>query len=285
MTETPSPPPEAPDKRVPPPFGERRPLPGGFTLHYLESGSGDPVVFLHGSGPGASAYSNFKQNFPAVVQAGYRAVLPDMVGFGHSDKPSGVDYTLELFSRPILELLDALDIGSCVLVGNSLGGAVSLQIAIDQPARVRKLVLMAPGGIESRETYFGMPGIQKMVSGFVGEGFDRAGLRRMLELLVFDSRHVTDELVEERFNVLQTQPKDVLARMRIPDLTSDLGKIRCPVLGFWGVDDQFMPLSGAEKMLRACPDSRFVLLSRCGHWAMVEHAGEFNRYLLDFLQS
>ena len=270
---------------VRPPFGTRRKLPGGFELHYLESGAGLPVVFLHGSGPGASAYSNFKQNFPALVAAGYRAVLPDLLGFGHSDKPSGIDYTLDLFSSTLLELLDALDLGNCVLVGNSLGGAVALRIAIDHPGRVRKLVLMAPGGIESRETYFNMPGIQKMVSGFVGEGFDRVGLRRILELLVFDPRHVTDELVEERFNVLKTQPKDVLARMKIPDLTADLGKIRSPILGFWGIDDQFMPSSGYEKILRACADSRFVMLSSCGHWAMVEHAGEFNRYVLDFLRS
>lgn len=266
-------------------FGTRRKLPSGFELHYLESGSGLPVVFLHGSGPGASAYSNFKQNFPALVDAGYRAVLPDLVGFGHSDKPAGIDYTLDLFSSTLVELLDALDIGNCVLVGNSLGGAVALRIAIDHPDRIRKLVLMAPGGIESRETYFNMPGIQKMVSGFVGEGFDRAGLRRILELLVFDPRHVTDELVEERFNVLQTQPKDVLARMKIPDLTPELARVRCPVLGFWGIDDQFVPYSGYEKILRACANSRFVMLASCGHWAMVEHAAEFNRYVLDFLRS
>jgi 4,5:9,10-diseco-3-hydroxy-5,9,17-trioxoandrosta-1(10),2-diene-4-oate hydrolase len=268
-----------------PPFGQRRQLPSGFELHYLEHGSGLPVVFLHGSGPGASAYSNFKQNFPALIAAGYRAVLPDMVGFGYSDKPSGIDYTLDLFSSTILELLDALEIGNCVLVGNSLGGAVSLRIAIDHPDRVAKLVLMAPGGIESRETYFSMPGIQKMVSGFVGEGFDRAGLRRILELLVFDPGQVTDELVEERFNILATQPKDVLARMKIPDLTPELPKIRCPVLGFWGINDQFMPPGGYEKILRACPDSRFVMLSSCGHWAMVEHAAAFNRQVLDFLRS
>lgn len=276
---------ETHEKRAHPPFGRRLGLPSGFQLHYLESGSGLPVVFLHGSGPGAGAYSNFKQNFPVLVDAGYRAVLPDMLGFGHSDKPSGIDYTLDLFSSTVVELLDALSIGSCVLVGNSLGGAVSLRIAIDHPERVTKLVLMAPGGIESRETYFSMPGIQKMVSGFVGAGFDREGLRRMLGLLMFDPGQVTDELVEERFNILTTQPKDVLARMKIPDMTPELSKIRCPVLGFWGIDDQFMPPSGYEKILRACADSRFVMLSRCGHWAMVEHAGEFNRQVLEFLRS
>ena len=266
-----------------PPFGELRKLPSGYELHYQEAGSGPAVVFVHGSGPGASAYSNFKQNFRQIAAAGYRAVLPDLIGFGYSSKPTGIDYTLDLFCSTLLELLDAIEVRRCVLVGNSLGGAVSLKIAIDHPERVEKLVLMAPGGIETRETYFAMPGIQRMVSGFVGQGFDREGLRSILELLVFDPKFVDDALVEERFNVLRLQPKDVLARMVVPDLTPELGRVRCPVLGFWGIDDQFCPPGGHQKILRACPDSRFVMLGRCGHWAMVEHAEVFNRYVLDFL--
>ena len=266
-----------------PPFGKRLTLPSGYELHYLEAGRGFPVVFVHGSGPGASAYSNFKQNAPALVQAGFRVLLPDMLGFGHSSKPQGIDYTLELFCTALREFLQALGIGRYTLIGNSLGGAIAIRTAIDRPDEVAKLVLMAPGGIESREAYFAMPGMQQMISGFTGEGFDRAGLRRILELLVFDPRCVTDELVEERFNVLKTQPKDVLARMAVPDMTAELGRISCPVLGFWGIEDRFMPVSGFEKILRACPDSRFVMLARCGHWAMVEHVEEFNRQVLGFL--
>ena len=266
-----------------PPFGKQLQLASGYGLHYLESGSGFPVVFVHGSGPGASAYSNFKLNAQVLARAGYRVLLPDMIGFGYSSKPVGIDYTLDLFCSGLYDFLDVLGIQRCALIGNSLGGAISIKTAIDRPELVTKLVLMAPGGIESREAYFAMPGMQRMVSAFVGEGLDRAGLRRILELLVVDPGLVTDELVEERFNVLQTQPKEVLARMRIPDMTADLGKIRCPVLGFWGVDDQLMPVSGYEKILRACPNSRFVMLARCGHWAMVEHADEFNRYVLAFL--
>src|SRR5690606_12645826 len=144
------------------------------------------------------------------VGAGYRVVLPDLVGFGYSAKPTGIDYTLELFCSTLLELLEAIGVHRCVLVGNSLGGAVALKIAIDHPERVEKLVLMAPGGIETRERYFAMPGIQKMVSGFVGAGFDREGLRRLLQLLVFDPTFVDEALVEERFNILQLQPKEVL---------------------------------------------------------------------------
>jgi 4,5:9,10-diseco-3-hydroxy-5,9,17-trioxoandrosta-1(10),2-diene-4-oate hydrolase len=267
-----------------PPFGRMHTLPSGHDMHVLEAGAGPAVVFIHGSGPGANAYSNFSLNYTTIAAAGYRVVLPDLIGFGYSSKPVGIDYTLDLFVTTCAELLDALDIKECVLVGNSLGGAVALRIAVDQPQRVRKLVLMAPGGIESREDYFKMPGIQKMVSGFVGEGFDRAGLRRLLELLTFDSRFVTDELVEQRLNILQTQPKDVLGRMKIPDLSSELGRVRCPVLGFWGIEDQFCPASGYEKILRSVPRSRFIMYSRCGHWAMIERSEDFNRNVLDFLR-
>lgn len=267
-----------------PPFGRAVTVPSGYEMHFRELGAGPPVVFVHGSGPGASGTSNFKQNAPAIAAAGYRCILPDMVGFGWSSKPTGIDYTLDLFARTLIELLEAIEIKSCAMVGNSLGGAIAMRVAILEPERASRLVLMGPGGIESRETYFQMPGIQKMVSGFVGQGFDKAGLRKLLELLTFDRAVVTDELLEERWNVMQTQPKDVLARMMIPDQTADLPKLRCPILGFWGVEDQFCPPSGYEKILRACPGSRFEMLSQCGHWAMAEYPALFNRHVVEFLK-
>ncbi|MCX7056912.1 MAG: alpha/beta hydrolase [Pseudomonadota bacterium] len=267
-----------------PPFGTLVPLKSGHELHYREVGTGPAVVFVHGSGPGANAYSNFSGNCGPIAAAGFRCVLPDLVGFGYSSKPTGIDYSTALFADTLLELLDTLKIERCVLVGNSLGGAIALDIALRYPERVEKLILMAPGGIESRETYFQMPGIQKMVSGFVGAGFDRAGLRRILEMLSYDPSVVTDELVEERFNIYQTQPKDVLARIVIPDVTALLPQIKCPVLGFWGLEDQFCPASGAEKILRAIPDSRFTLYGHCGHWAMIERRDEFNANVINFLK-
>ena len=274
------------DPRPPtPPFGRTVKLSQGYELHYLEHGSGPPVVFVHGSGPGVNAYSNFFPNYREIAAAGYRALLPDMVGFGWSSKPTGLEYTLDLFTSTLLEFLDRLEISRCVLVGNSLGGAISIKVAIDQPQRVERLVVMGPGGLESRETYFKMPGIQKMVSQFVGAGFDREGLRRLLELLAYDPKTVTDELVEQRLNILKPQPKDVLARMSITDLTPQLGQLRCPLLGFWGIEDQFCPASGYEKILRAVADSRFIMYSRCGHWAMIERAQDFNKNVIEFLKS
>ena len=267
-----------------PPFGRLVPLSSGYEMHYTEYGTGPAVVFIHGSGPGANAWSNFFPNIGPISQAGFRCILPDMLGFGYSSKPTGVDYTLELFTPALREFLDRIEVHNCVFVGNSLGGAIAMRLAIDDPPRASKLVMTGPGGIETREVYFKMPGIQKMVSGFVGAGFDREGLKRMLGLLAYDPRHVTDDLVEQRLNVLKTQPKDVLARMSITDLTPELERIRCPLLGFWGIEDQFCPASGYEKILRAVPDSRFIMYARTGHWAMIEQAEDFNRNVIDFLR-
>lgn len=266
-----------------PPYGRMVRVSDGYDLHLREVGTGPAVVFVHGSGPGVNAHSNFFPNYPAIAAAGYRVLLPDLIGYGYSSKPTGIDYTLDLFTNTLTQLLDAVGVRQCVLVGNSLGGAIALQIAMEQPERVTKLVLLGPGGLESREDYFKMPGIQKMVAGFVGAGFDRDGLRQLLELLTFDPSFVTGQLVDERLNILRTQPKDVLGRMRIPDLSGQLGRVHCPVLGFWGIEDQFCPARGHEKILRSVPDSRFVLFSRCGHWAMIERAECFNCYVIDFL--
>ena len=95
---------------------------------------------------------------------------------------------------------------------------------------------------------------------------------------------VTDELVAERYAVARTQPKDVLARMRVPDLSPRLGELTMPILGFWGAEDGFCPASGAAKFIAACPDARFMTYTRVGHWVMVERAAEFNNIALGFLR-
>lgn len=262
---------------------------GELDLHFHDHGppggtDGGVVVFVHGSGPGASGYSNFKGNVPAFVNAGYRVVVPDLPGFGYSSKPTDIDYTTEYFVEHLMGLLDALEVDGCALVGNSLGGAVCIRAALDYPVRVNKLVLMAPGGLEELPTYLAMPAMARMIDEFVGGELDREGLRGVLETLVFDAGHVTDALVDERYAILQTQPPEVLARMRVANMEAEIGDILCPVLVFWGVNDELVPASGGQKILRACRLCRLVEVAGCGHWVMVEHARLFNSACLDFLE-
>ena len=254
-------------------------------IHYNEFGvpDGDAVVFVHGSGPGASGYSNFKGNVPALADAGFRVIVPDLPGFGYSSKPVDRDYTTVFFRSALVGLIEGLQIEKCVLVGNSLGGAVSIRTALDYPDLIAKLVLMAPGGIEDLETYMAMPAMAKMITNFVDGSLDREGLRNVLTTLVFDPVHVTDELVDERWAILQQQPPEVLGRMIIPNMESELSHLDCPVLSFWGVDDELLPAIGGEKITRSCKPSRHIEVAECGHWVMVEHQRMFNAACLDFL--
>ena len=257
---------------------------GGYEISVAEVGEGPALVFLHGSGPGASGTSNFRGNIEPFVQAGFRVLLPDLIGYGQSAKPTGIDYTLQLFTDTVYAALRASGVEKAVLVGNSLGGGIAVQMALDHPEFVDKLVLMACGCIEERETYFAMPGISKMVGDFTSPAFSEADQKRLVSNLVYDPSVISDELVAERYAVARTQPKDVLARMRTPNLAPRLGDLTMPILGFWGVQDEFCPVGGAQRFLDACPDARFMLFNHVGHWVQVERCEEFNRYTLDFLR-
>lgn len=259
---------------------------GGYDIEIADAGAGPVVVFIHGSGPGASGASNFRQNWPAFVEAGYRVILPDLIGYGASSKPEGIDYTLQLFTDTLYEALRAHGVERAILVGNSLGGGVAIQMAYDHPEFAEKFILMAPGCIEEQASYFTMPGIAKMVSGFGSPDFNIDEQRRLISNLVhpnFASK-ISDELVQERFAVARTQPKDVLARMRTPNLTPRLGELKQPILVMWGLQDEFCPESGGRHFLDAGCDVRVMTFNHVGHWVQVERAEEFNRHCIEFLR-
>jgi 4,5:9,10-diseco-3-hydroxy-5,9,17-trioxoandrosta-1(10),2-diene-4-oate hydrolase len=257
----------------------------GLRVHYHEAGNGPVVVFLHGSGPGASGWSNFRGNYPYFAERGFRTLVPDTLGYGYSSKPESAEYTLDFLVGALERFLGALGVGRCAVVGNSHGGAMAMRLAMRRPELVERLVLMAPGGLEEREVYMRMEGIRTMVKAFTDPaGLTRESMRRVFELQLFDKSLVTDELLEQRLQIAQLQPKRVLTSMQVPHLAPELSRIACPVFGLWGVDDQFCPMSGAVTLARGCKDSRVTLLSRCGHWVMVEKSALFNDACTRFLQ-
>ena len=258
---------------------------GGYDIYLKEAGSGPAVVFLHGSGPGASGASNFRQNIDAFVDAGYRVILPDLIGYGASSKPEGIDYTLQLFTDTVHDALRQHGVERAHLVGNSLGGGIAIQMTLDHPGFADRLVLMAPGCVEEQADYFKMPGIAKMVSGFGSPDFNLDEQKRLVSNLVHPdfAPRVPDALIAERFAVARTQPKDVLARMRTPNLGPRLGELGNAILVLWGLNDEFCPESGARHFLNQCADARCITFTRTGHWVQVERAAEFNRYAIAFL--
>ena len=255
-----------------------------YTDHAPIGASNGTAIFIHGSGPGASGWSNFKHNVSAFQEAGYRCIVYDQWGYGKTSKPQDVDHTLDFFVDGLVSLMDSADVTNAVLVGNSLGGAVALGLALRHPERVEKLILMAPGGIESREDYFSMPGIQAMVKYPMGSPeFTKEVLAQLLTQLVYDPVNVDEELVDERWATLETQNAHVLATMQIPDLSDQLASIDINTLVFWGTEDRFCPASGTWKILQMKGNVQAELVNYCGHWVMSEYPELFNERCLSFL--
>jgi 4,5:9,10-diseco-3-hydroxy-5,9,17-trioxoandrosta-1(10),2-diene-4-oate hydrolase len=255
-------------------------------MHYTEFGekNGDVVVFLHGSGPGNSAHANFSKNINAFANAGFRVLLPDMIGFGYSDKPLDLgDYTLDLFCDTLMAGLAEMGVMKCSFVGNSLGGGVAIQIALNTPEFVEKLILMGPGCLEEQGDYWAMPGIAKMMEANKA-GISKETQAEVMRLFTYDSKHITDELIDMRWAIAQDQPKEVLTTMKTPELGSRMKELTCPILTFWGANDEFMPPQGKKKCLEANETSRFIEVNACGHWVMIEHARMFNATSIDFLK-
>src|SRR5262249_50214912 len=177
------------------PEGSYADIGDGLRIHYHDLGPKDAgkgtVLFLHGSGPGASGWSNFKKNAPVFADRGHRVVVADSLGFGRSSKPD-VDYGLDFVAGGHVRLLDQLGIERCAVIGNSHGGALAIRLALEH--RVTRLVLMAPGGLEDREAYMQMSGIRTMMKVFFGPGgINRDTMRTVFQLQLHDPSLLDDD--------------------------------------------------------------------------------------------
>jgi 4,5:9,10-diseco-3-hydroxy-5,9,17-trioxoandrosta-1(10),2-diene-4-oate hydrolase len=280
-----------PAHEAPPfPIGKFAMVHGGrLRLHYHEAGApsaGKPtLLYLHGSGPGASGYSNFRRNFPSMVQAGYHILAVDYIGYGHSDMPRDFQYSNANQVAILHEFLAQKGIGQIVPIGNSLGGFFALEYTLRFPNEVSKLICMAPGGIEDVSRWIAeSPGMTAMGVAVRKGNFDRVNFRELLKLIVKDEAHLTDEVIAERLPIARKQPLEIFTTVKYSPIWDRLGEIRVPVLGFWGYHDQFLPVRHALLMQKILPDCRMVLSNRAGHWFMIEEAELFNSTCLQFLR-
>jgi 2-hydroxymuconate-semialdehyde hydrolase len=257
---------------------------GSFNTNYHDLGEGEPVIFMHGSGPGVSAYANWRLCMPEISK-GYRVIAPDMVGFGYSDRPEGMTYTMEIWAQQIIDLMDALNIEKAHLVGNSFGGGLAVYLMINHPNRFNKVVLMGAVGVKFDLTY----------------GLDRAwgyepsveNMKQLLDIFAYDRSIVTDDLAkmryeasirpgfQESFSSMFPYPRQDGVDMMASD-ENDIAKIDHDVLIIHGRDDKVIPLENSYRLNKLIEKSQLHVFGQCGHWSQIEHNARFNQLLINF---
>ena len=258
---------------------------GGISTNYHDVGSGAPVLLIHGSGPGVTAWANWRLVLPELGQT-CRAIAPDMLGFGYSERPAGVEYGIDAWVAHAVGLLDALGIEQTDLVGNSFGGAIALALAIRHPQRVRRLVLMGSVGVPFV--------ITPELDAVWGYQPSLPAMRSLLDIFAHDRSLVTDELAElryqaslrpgfqESFSAMFPAPRqrwvDAMASAE-----ADIRAIKHQTLIIHGRDDRVIPLSNSLTLNRWIDDSQLHVFGRCGHWVQIEHSADFNHLVGHFL--
>jgi 4,5:9,10-diseco-3-hydroxy-5,9,17-trioxoandrosta-1(10),2-diene-4-oate hydrolase len=220
------------------------------------------------------------------ADAGYRAIPPEAFCYGLASKPTDGNFDFETLMECLIKLFDQLGLDTVTLVGNSMGGAMSIRFAQDFPQRVKKLVVMGPGGIGPMERYLAMPAIQMLKAlGQEEGGFTKDKLRRFLEYMAYSKDDVTDQLVNERYEVAVTQPPRVFQTLSIGDLRPHLHILKnLPTMVLWGRDDRACPVESGMEIIKECDNARLIVFSQCGHWVQYEKADLFNKLCLDFLK-
>jgi len=261
---------------------------GDLKLHYHELGSGPALMMIHGGGPGAAGWSNYSRNVEALAKK-FRLIIPDLPGFGDSDKPIIEGSVYKFYADALRNLLDKLKVESAHIIGNSLGGAAALKLAIDTPERVDKLVLMGPGGGLQLFTPRPSEGVKHLFKYYEGEGPTRKKLTEFLSCMVHDPLMITEEILEERLqSSIKRGVKEawIFNKARPPvleELWREYNKVSQPTLIIWGRDDRTLTIDNAWAMLNQIPDVQLHVFGKTGHWVQWERPAEFNTLVSGFL--
>ena len=260
-----------------------------YKIQINEAGKGHPIIMIHGGGAGATGWSNYAPNI-AVLSKKFRCIAVTMPGWGES---SAHAFPVSRHGVASLkQLIDALGIDRAAFVGNSMGGGVSAAFAVEHEARVSHLITMGIGGL---------PGMNVLQAGGLSEGLrilvqayedpSPHNMKRFAQIMCYDQSMATDELAQQRSDQARRFPEH-LENFREsfgqPFPATDVPRLlalKVPTLVIHGRDDRVSHFEASLRAVAMIPNSRMVLINRCGHWVQLEHSAEFNRLVDEFVSN
>lgn len=260
---------------------------GGIRLHYHEAGSGPVLLCLHGGAPGAFGWGNFGRNV-AELSRHFRVIVPDLPGYGRSDKPVVNGGRNAFYAQVFADMLAALRIDAAHVLGMATGGAVAITMALEHRSRIDRLILVsAAGGLamfhqrprrSASQIYYG------------DEGPSREKMRDYLEQLIYDPSLISDDILQERYLasvdpqfMIQAPEGRTEKRHTPPDLWKRLDQITCDTLIVWGRENRAQNFEAAIFMHTRIANSQLHVFGQCGLWVPYEKQEAFNQLVVSFL--
>jgi pimeloyl-ACP methyl ester carboxylesterase len=247
----------------------------GNRIHYYEGGSGAPVVLVHGLGSRAEDWANL---MPQLKQAGFHVYAIDLLGYGRSARPADASYSISEEAHYVEDFIGQRGLQKVNLVGWSMGGWISMRVALDEPERIGRLVLCGSAGIHFEPTF----------TVFDFEPTTVPAVRRLYRLLMPKPTEVPDFLARDmvrKFKRLNwVVDRNARSMFRGDDLLDGkLGTLQMPTLIIWGKQDHLIPLATGVAMHQQISQSVLQIYDGCGHLAPGQCARLIGPRLIDFL--
>jgi len=261
----------------------------GKKVHYLEKGSGSPVILIHGF-----LYHTvmWQKNIDALAEK-FKVYAIDLWGFGYSERLPQLDYSFALYGKQIKGFMEALAISKAALVGQSMGGGISVYIAAKYPEKVDRLILIDPAVTPYPDPIIGkiykLPGIGEFLNSLPGDFLMKNNLK---SIWFHDPNKVTDAYAEEVLRPLCVKGshealmhvlRNVLREPFVEPEAKELARTELPILLVHGREDKAVPLNNSRFLNKLWKNSRLVIFDRAGHSPHEEHPEKFNAIAVGFL--
>lgn len=262
----------------------------GVRTHYHEEGlaENEKIILIHGSGPGVSAFANWRLVIPRLSES-YHVFAPDIIGFGETDKRPDHDYHIGLWIEHLIGFIETVSDDPVYLVGNSFGGALSLHIAYRRPDLVKKLILMGSVGTKHP----------------ISEGLERVwgyepsleSMRELIKLFSYNQEAANnEELVRLRYEAsMRPDTKEAFSAMfpaprqkKLDEMALEdeqIQTVETKTLILHGVNDQVIPIEHtAYRLIQLLPHAEMHVFNECGHWTQIEKTEPFIDQVLTFIK-
>lgn len=259
----------------------------GYKSYCHEEGEGEPLLLIHGSGPGVSAWANWRLVFP-ILSKKFHLYAPDLAGFGSSQKDEGSSYGIDIWVNQLIDFIEAKNLQKVSILGNSLGGALALHIAHRRPELLNKIVCMGSSG-----THFELTEGLDAVWGYT-PSFEN--MQHLIKVFSYATEYANNaDLVKMRYEATLNEENQLAFEAMFPaprqrhidaQVISDeeLNKIKVPALLLHGREDRVVPLETSWNLSNQLPNAELHTFPKCGHWTQIERTESFCQQVEYFLE-